>query len=287
MNQRTENIGRVFSFFQTLPHRFTAVVDAHYAGVIVGTGDGRRVQSITVFVKQVSKIMDKQGEFPEGGSVPAVDDSLSASSKFSPASGTVEGSSCLFDDQCSEYAVKLMRIGEQVVMEEYRVKLCICKETFDQCLILSGSGNIIPAICGTIGDDGVEFYQMNVISRKICQSVHLEGTFLNIFRKKVGKANFDAVSCICPYDKRFYTDFLFFDFADIRVEAAVEFQIFFQDKEPSLWIVPAVAVISDLRLNYRNFKYLYFGMFRAGAGFGIKGSGSIIFHKICPFHIGG
>ena len=64
-----------------------------------------------------------------------------------------------------------------MVVEENGIKFRVQEKSFNQSFVLSGSGNIVPAICSTIRNNGVKFYQMNVKSGIIRQCVHLERAF--------------------------------------------------------------------------------------------------------------
>lgn len=107
----------------------------------------------------------------------------------------------------------MVRVGKQVIVEEDSAQPGVGKEAFDQRLISSCTRNVVPAVCGAVGDNRIKFYQVYVMSHNICQRFHLEGTFFQALRQEIGEAELNTVSGIGSYDKWFY---FFIGLGDLR-----------------------------------------------------------------------
>ena len=214
----------------------------------------------------------------------------------------MEGGSGFLNDHGSEHAVHLMRVGKQVIVEKHGPQFCVREETLDQCFVLSRASDVVPAVRSAVGNDGVKLHQMHMMSHDVCQRLHLEGTFFQVLGEQVGKAELNTVPGVGSDDKGLCLDLLILHFLYIAVQSAVVLQVFLQDEEPALGIMPAVAVISHFCLDDSDLKYFNvclvfaFGagtkivIFRTetgisarmtGTGFGVESPGSKVFYKVC------
>lgn len=145
----------------------------------------------------------------------------------------------------------LVRVGKQVIVEEDSAQPGVGKEAFDQRLISSCTRNVVPSVCGAVGDNRIKFYQVYVMSHNICQRFHLEGTFFQALRQEIGEAELNTVSGIGPYDKRLY---FFIGLGDLRGKItqrpfADAFCVFFQHIQEPVWIMVPIFVVNNGNLN--------------------------------------
>lgn len=113
--------------------------------------------------------MHKQGKLPERSAV------------FSPDHSTgseMQRTSCLR------------------IVEKDSLKFPVGKKALDQSFVLSGTGNVIPAVGGTVGYDGIKFDKMDMKAHDIRQGFYLERAFFQKFREKIGKPDLNTVTCI-------------------------------------------------------------------------------------------
>ena len=127
-----------------------------------------------------------------------------------------------------------------MVVEKDSLELPVGKKAFNQSFVLSGTGNVIPAVGCTVGYDGIKFDKMNVKAYDIRQGLHLEGASLQKFRKKIGKPDLNTVSGVCTDDQRLRFDFSAFHKGEIAVKSAIPLQFLLQNEKAALRIVPAV-----------------------------------------------
>ena len=151
----------------------------------------------------------------------------------------------LLNDQGAEYAVELMRIRKQVIMKKYRPQLFIRKKAFHKRFIFSGSRDIVPAVCRSVGSNRVELDQMHMMPHNVRPGPQLKRGCLQILRKQICGAQFNTVPCIRADYQRLCPDFLFLHHADIGFQASAAFQLFFQNKETSFRVVPAIPVVRE------------------------------------------
>lgn len=114
---------------------------------------------------------------------------------------------------------------------------------------------------------------MQVMAYDIRSGSHLERTALNKFRQKVCGTQLNTVPRICANDQRLHFNFLFFYLTDIAFQPSMALQLFLEDKKASLRIMPAITVISDLRLHHGNLKHFYFLIRMAWTGICIQCAG--------------
>lgn len=138
----------------------------------------RRVQRCAVPVEQQGEVVDGQGEFAESRAVPAPDDCLGTAGKRQPRAGVQPLRSGLLHNECTKESVLLVGVGEEVVVEKDSVKRFVGEKALDQGFIPPGSGDVVPTVGTAVGDNGVEFHQMDVEAHDVGECPQLEGAAL-------------------------------------------------------------------------------------------------------------
>jgi hypothetical protein len=277
MDDRGEGVGRLVSGPDTEEQRLVAVVDTEYAWIVHRAGEVRRVDRLVEPVEQKAPVMNKQSEIAVVGDERVGDSHLCAMVDLLAAAGVEETREARLNDDPAEETVLLVRVGEQMVMEEGSLQLDIGIPLVANRLAGQHACVIVPADVRTVCNQHVEFYKMDMHPDFVGAGNELEGRPVEHARQAVRVVDADAGARLGLEDEWF------------RRSAARQHvvEVFVHDVQTSDRVVPAFFVVDQRHLDHGDVELLDDRVADAGvdedrAGSGIGDGGVLFQHGHLP-----